>query len=231
MAGSADQTAALSQRCDSWAVADCCSAGHEKVFDARSSKRRAERYRRHGLRRPTRRIIDVVTSLGLADATILEVGGGVGELHIELLERGARHAVNLELSPAYEAEAQRLLDEHGASDRVQRRLLDIAVRPDDVEPADIVVLHKVVCCYPDYVALLSAAASKARRHLVFSYPTRQPLRQAEFALENLQHRINGNDFRVFVHPPRAMLGVLAEHGLRVIAKSRSPVWSIVATGR
>ena len=42
------------------------------------------------------------------------------------------------------------------------------------EPADVVVLHRVVCCYPDYQRLLGAAASHAGRLLVFSHPPPTP---------------------------------------------------------
>ena len=38
--------------------------------------------------------------------------------------------------------------------------------------ADVVVLHRVVCCYPDYERLLGAAADHSRRLLVFSHPPR-----------------------------------------------------------
>jgi hypothetical protein len=51
-------------------------------------------------------------------------------------------AVNLELSPAYEDEAKRLLHEAGFEERAERRLLDIAVDPEGVEPADVVVLYR-----------------------------------------------------------------------------------------
>src|SRR4051794_5268088 len=54
---------------------------------------------------------------GLEDATVLEIGGGVGEIHLELLKRGAARAVNLELSPAYDAEAARLVREAAVDPR------------------------------------------------------------------------------------------------------------------
>ena len=73
-----------------------------------------------------------------------------------LLKRGAEHALNLELSPAYADEAQRLLREAGLEERADWRLHDIAASPEVIEPADIVVMHRVVCCYPDYRRLLRA---------------------------------------------------------------------------
>jgi hypothetical protein len=126
---------------------------------------------------------------GIEGATVLEVGGGVGEIQIELLKRGAARSVNLELSPAYEREAERLLGEAGVAGRVERRLHDIAVDPDAVAPADVVVLHRVVCCYPDYERLLGAAAAHARRLLVFSYPRCNAVSRLFIVAQNVWFRI------------------------------------------
>ena len=93
-------------------------------------------------------MVEFLESRGIEGATVLEIGGGVGEIHIELLKRGAERALNLELSPAYADEAQRLLREAGLEERADWRLHDIAASPEVIEPADIVVMNRVVCCYP-----------------------------------------------------------------------------------
>jgi hypothetical protein len=64
----------------------------------------------------------------------------------------------LELSPAFEEEARRLLREEDLEARATWCLHDIAADPDAINLADVVVLHRVVCCYPDYRRLLGAAA-------------------------------------------------------------------------
>ena len=201
------------------------------MFDPRFAKRMAARYRKRGLDKTSRRMVELLSQAGVQDATVLEIGGGVGEIQLELLRGGAASATNLELSPAYDAEAARLLAEAGLADRVHRRLVDIAADPTAVEPPDIVVLHRVVCCYPDYEKLLGAAADRARQQLVFSYPPRNPISRAFVAGQNLAFRLAGRDFRTFVHPPAAMLAVLAEHGLRPIAAYRGPVWQVAAATR
>jgi 2-polyprenyl-3-methyl-5-hydroxy-6-metoxy-1,4-benzoquinol methylase len=201
------------------------------MFNPRFAKRMAARYRKRGLDKTARRMVELLSQAGVQDATVLEIGGGVGEIQLELLRGGAASATNLELSPAYDAEAARLIAEAGLADRVQRRLVDIAADPTAVEPADIVVLHRVVCCYPDYAKLLGAAADRARQQLVFSYPPRNPISRALVAGQNLAFRLTHRDFRTFVHPPAAMLAVLAEHGLRPIAAYRGPVWQVAAVSR
>ena len=128
---------------------ECCSARtpdvYEREFDARFARKLAREYRRHGLTPAARRIVDFAGSNDLDGATVLEIGGGIGDIQVELLLRGASRTTNLELSGAYEAEAMRLLDEKGLRGRAARVVgVDLAVSPADIEAADIVILHRVV---------------------------------------------------------------------------------------
>jgi magnesium-protoporphyrin O-methyltransferase len=196
------------------------------MFDDRFARRMAARYRKKGLDKTSRRMVELLAVRGVQGATVLEIGGGVGEIQIELLRRGAASATSLELSPAYEAEAAQLLDEAGLTGRVHRRQADIATDPDAVEPADIVILHRVVCCYPDYPRLLGAAADHTRSQLVFSFPPRNPASRAFLATQNAVLRLSRRQFRAFAHPPAAMLRVLAEHGLHAAVAHRGAVWQV-----
>src|SRR3954452_6360173 len=189
-------------------MSGCCDPrGCDRMFDGRFARRVAKSYRRRGLDRTAARMVALLEESGVAGATVLEIGGGVGEIHLELLRRGAASATALELSPAYDAEAAGLLAEAGLTGRVRRRLADIADAPEAVEPADIVVLHRVVCCYPDYARLLGAAADHTRRQLVFSHPPRNPMSRAFVATEHLGLRLTAREFGVCPVPPAAMRAV------------------------
>lgn len=214
------------------AVSACCDPRrYDRIFDSREARRRARQYRRRGLDRTERRIVDAIASRGVRGASVLEIGGGVGEIQLELLRRGATSATNLELSPAYDDEARRLLAEAGLSGRVERRIADIAVDPDAAERADVVVLNRVVCCYPDMPRLLAAAGQHAGRLLVFSHPPRNALSRLVIGGLNLVLQVSGNSFRVFAHPPQAMLDVLAEHGLHPVARPSGLFWRVSAVAR
>ncbi len=176
-------------------------------------------------------MVEFLEQRGIEGATVLEIGGGIGEIQIELLKRGAARSVNLELSSAYDAEATQLLREAALEDRAQRRIYDIAVEPDGVESADIVVLHRVVCCYPDYERLLGAAAQRAGRLLVFSYPPRNAVSRLLISAENLAFKLLRREYRSFAHPPAAMLGLLGERGLRRTFAHHSPVWQVAGLER
>jgi hypothetical protein len=213
-------------------MGSCCDPrGCDDFFGAGFARKRANRYRKRGLDKTARRMVAFLDERGVADGTVMEVGGGVGEIQIELLKHGAARAVNLELSPAYDAQAERLLAEAGLQGRAERRLHDIAVDPEGVEPADVVVLHRVVCCYPDYERLLTAAADRTRRLLVFSHPPRNVVLKALVATQNLFFRLRGSEFRTFAHPPAAMLAVLNERGLRQEFSHRGLVWRVAGLER
>ena len=210
----------------------CCNPrGCDRFFDDRFARRMAKRYRKRGVDKTARRMVEFLAGRGVEGASVLEIGGGVGEIQLELLARGAARTTNLELSAGYEPEAARLAREAGVEERVQRRCHDIAVDPQGVEPVDVVVLHRVVCCYPDYERLLGAAADHARHLLVFSHPPRNPVARAIVAMQNLGFRATGREFRTFAHPPRAMLGVLERRGLRHTFSHRGFPWIVAGLER
>jgi 2-polyprenyl-3-methyl-5-hydroxy-6-metoxy-1,4-benzoquinol methylase len=203
----------------------CCDPhGFDEVFSPRFARKQARRYRRRGLGSAERDMVEFLAGRGLAGATVLEIGGGVGEIQLELLRRGASRTTNLELVTAYDGPARELAREAGLTDRVERRLHDIVEAPEEVERADVVVLHRVVCCYPDYERLLAAAADHAGRLLVFSHPPRHLASRAFVASQNAVLRLTGHRYQSFAHPPEAMLEVLREHGLTAVHSRRGPVW-------
>jgi len=213
-------------------MADCCDPEDlQSVFSRRFARKTAKRYRTHGLSPAATRIVEFVTDQGVQDASVLEIGGGVGAIQVELLRRGASHVTNLELSTQYEDEAALLLADTGMAARVDRRLLDIAGEPHRVESADVVILHRVVCCYPDHKRLLSAAAQHATRLLVYSHPPDSVMSRAVTWSENLVRRLRGNAFRGYVHRPEAMIASAEEQGMRMTYQHHSWDWDVVGLAR
>lgn len=210
----------------------CCSAkGCDEFFTDRVAHRDADRYRSKGLDKNARRLVDTVRRRGIDGGTVLEVGGGIGAIQLELLQAGAARTENIELSTAYEPYAAELLRTSGLEGRVERRLLDFADTAEAVDAADVVVLHKVVCCYPDYEALVGAAAAHAKRQLVLTYPRRSWWTRFGFTAANLLERVRRKSFRAYVHPPAAMIAVARAHGLELTTSHRGPLWEFCGLER
>lgn len=214
----------------------CCGPDddgrYSEVFDRRFASGIARRYRRRGLTPPARRIVEVLSGLGLEGESVLEIGGGVGEIQLALLARGASETVNLELSDAYEDQADELMRQAGIDGRVTRIVgVDLAESGHEVASADFVVLHRVVCCYPDFERLLGSAADHARKALVFSHPPRTWITLASVRIGNAWMALLGRRYRGFVHSPDDMLAVLRAHGLTLHSHERSERWRIAVAVR
>ena len=217
---------------DNPGVGNCCSPkGYCWIFSERRARAEAKRYRRKGLDVTSRRIVDFLKQQGVHGRTLIEVGGGVGGIQIDLLKAGVASAISIELTPTYEEAAWALLREAGLADRVERKVMDFAEAAAEVKAADIVIMNRVVCCYPDYERLLGAAAQRARRLLVFSYPPRNAFSRLFVRAENLAFRLLRREYRSFAHPPSAMLGLLGERGLRRTFAHHSPVWQVAGLER
>lgn len=213
-------------------MAGCCDPrGCDQMFGSAFAHHVARRIRRRGLDPTARRMVDFLAAGGVEGATVLDIGGGVGEIGIELLKRGAARATTVELSPAYDEEARRLAAEAGVAARIDRRQVDIAVSPGEVETADLVVLHRVVCCYPDYERLLRAAADRCSGRLVFSYPPRNPVVRGFSALQNAALSVVRREYRSFVHLPRAMVATVEAAGMRHVMGHRGAVWRVAGMAR
>ena len=114
-------------------VTDCCSAtGYRWAFSEKRAWREARRYERRGLDPISQCIVELLTRQGVEGLTLLEVGGGVGAVQIELLKAGVTQAVSIELTPTYEKAAGALLRSSGLEDRVERKVMDFATAADDV---------------------------------------------------------------------------------------------------
>jgi len=213
-------------------MSDCCTPkGYRWVFSERSARAEAKRYRRKGLDATSRRIFDIVKKEGVEGRTVLEVGGGIGAIQIELLKAGAARAISVELTPTYEDEAAALLREAGLDERVERRIMDFAAAGAAVEEADIVIMNRVICCYPDMPSLAGTASDHARELLVMSFPKRTWWMRIAMLLGNTILRATRREFQIFLHPPKRILATSEQHGLRTVLNESGLLWTVAALRR
>jgi magnesium-protoporphyrin O-methyltransferase len=207
----------------------CCQTDYRRFFNRRFAARDARRYRARGLRGSSRTLVELAGDV--RGATVLDIGGGVGAIGLDLLEAGAARATNVELSSGYEEAAAGLLEERGVADRVDRRVADV-VADDAIGEHDVVVMHRVVCCYPDVDALVGAASDRTGRRLVLTYPQERGWLRAGLSAVNLYLRIRGCGFRTYVHSFARIAGAAEAHGLHVERRVKHGlVWESAALVR
>ena len=192
-------------------MTSCCKQSeYRRFFNRKFAQRDLARYRRDGLTSTEQDLVTLCRDV--EGATILEVGGGIGALQLELLDAGAASATNVELSGGYEDAAADLF-----TGRAVERIVGDFVE-EDVAPHDVVLLHRVVCCYPDADALVGKAAACTGRRLALTVPQERRWIGWGLALVNLWLRASRCGFRTYHHPFERIAA--AADGLRLEGRVR-----------
>ena len=212
-------------------VSQCQCEGIESVFDKDLAAAQLERVRRKGPLKTTRLLIEAIRARGVKDRTLLDIGGGVGVVHHELLLSGAAEATDVDASSAYVGSAESEARRRGLKDRVRYlhgNFLDLA---DTVAPADIVTLDRVICCFDDMQGLVTASAEKARLLYGIVYPRDAWWTRMGIGLMNFTRWIRGDQFRVFAHPSQAVESVLRSRGLARTYHRKAGLWQVAVFSR
>lgn len=213
-------------------MTSCCRARPaEEMFRPEAARQSLDRYRKKGLGRLSRRMVDAAIAGDVGGARVLDIGGGIGALQSELLVAGADRGEVVELVGSYEKCAHELAREKGLEGRVSYRVADILESPEAVDEADVVILNQVVCCSPDGIELAGAAARLARRTLVMSFPRDVVWVRAGVRMLNLGFWAMRRSFRTFVHPTSALLAAVEVGGLEVVDRGHGGFWEFVALQR
>jgi hypothetical protein len=197
----------------------------DEHFNADKVTKELAQYRRKGPGPTTRRLRDGLVSAGLREGTLLDIGGGLGILSLELLDAGFSRAVVVDASSAYLAAASEEATRRGRSASTEFRHGNFLMVAGQLAPSSVVTLDRVVCCYPSYEPLLEQALPLARTGFAMSYPRDRWFVRVGIWFENATRRRKGKPFRTFVHPPSDMMRIIQGAGFRLASRSRTLAWS------
>ncbi len=201
------------------------------IFDQRTAEKDRERYHRNGPDRTTRMLLDMIAPYRVTGSTVLDVGGGIGVIDQELLRAGAGHAVLVDASPAYLDAARQEARQANLLDRIELVDGDFVRRAAEIDPADIVTLDRVVCCYPDAEALVASSAVRARTVYGLVLPRDRSLVRVAVRILNLGYWIRRRAYRAYVHANARIDELVAASGLHPRSEGGTFFWRVVVYER
>jgi 2-polyprenyl-3-methyl-5-hydroxy-6-metoxy-1,4-benzoquinol methylase len=207
----------------------CCSQcdGIERVFDARLAADELRDYRRKGPAKTTQTLLQALRAQGVDGLTLLDIGGGVGAIQHALLANGVSQAVSVDASGAYLWAAQQEAERLGQAGRVTFRHGDFVALAAGIDPADIVTLDRVICCYPDMEALVGLSAARARRLYGVVFPRDAWWMRLARPVLNLLFVVRRNPFRFYVHRTHDVEAVIRAQGWqRVFHRHVGLFWQV-----
>ena len=161
---------------------------------------------------------------GYQGASILEIGSGTGYLHQTLLEQGAASASGVDLASKMIEQARRRATERELADRTRYIEGDFMEIDEQLPAADITVMDKVVCCYPDADGLVHRSLSKTGRVYALTYPRDRWYVRTMMGLVALAMKIVRSDFRPYVHAPELIEKWITEAGFDKQYQDNNLVW-------
>jgi SAM-dependent methyltransferase len=205
-------------------MSTCCghvqSAGRFFSFFAR---RYRKRYKRKGFEASQKQLMAGVEQVGYRGATVLDIGCGVGHLHQTLLEQGARSAVGIDLAPRMLVEARDWAVQRGLSDRAVYIEGDFMTL-DGIDNADICLLDKVVCCYPDARGLVEKSLAKTKRVYGLTYPRDRWFIRLGAKVIACVLWLMRSEFRSYVHDPVQIASWITHAGFAKRFEAQTTAW-------
>lgn len=177
-------------------------------------------------------LLSALEATGISGKSILDVGCGIGDLATAAMTRGASEAFGIDLSGKAIEEARRLAAQRGVADRTTFQVGDGA--DASLPKADVVVLNRVFCCYPDVDQLLENSLSAAGTTYAFTTPRSKGFSGVVVRLQNvydnLWYRMRDKKFRgfrTFVHDVDRIDARVRAEGFRPVRSQRRRfVWHL-----
>lgn len=210
---------------------DCCSIDYDVHFNAEEARHDVLAYRKNGPDGSTRRLIDALVAEGIEGASLLDIGGGVGIVQLELLEAGVATSVDVDASGPYLQVAETEAAERGFKDRTAYRHGDFVALANEVDAADVVTLDRVICCYRDVRSLVSLSARHARRLYAVVYPVDRWWTRSVARVMNFFTMLSHSDYRMHVHPEALVDRLVRDAGLQPRYRHAGMVWQTVVYAR
>ena len=215
-------------------MSTCCSSGaceSMNRFFSRWAKRYAKSFRKTGLEKTQRYLLEGVRKEPCASKEILDIGCGVGALHITLLREGADAATGIDISEGMLQQAMKLAEENHLEDKTRYILGDFVRESEMIKEADITFLDKVVCCYEDYGTLIERSTAKTKTIYALSHPKNSLLMELIFKLQIFILKFSHGSFYPFWHDWDEIHRIILGHGFQLMYSNSTIAWQVLVYRR
>lgn len=216
-------------------MSSCCNSlgtyePTNKYF-SRLSKRYAKSFRKSRLEKTQRYLLEGVRKEPVASKEILDIGCGVGALHMSLLREGAGAATGVEISEGMLQQAKKLAEESHLEGKTRYVLGDFVEESETMKEADITFLDKVVCCYKDYAAIIERSTAKTKTIYALSHPKNTLLMESMFKLQIFILKLSRGSFYPFWHDWNEVHRIILGEGFQLIYSNSTIAWQVLVYKR
>lgn len=204
----------------------CCSTDGANKFFSRNANKYAKQFRKKGLDKASSLIVSSLERLGLSGKSVLDVGCGVGGVHLTLLKSGASSAFGVDVAGGMLSKASEIAKELGFAEKVRYHQGDFVQTNGEIADADIVVLDKVLCCHTDAGTLIAMSTGRCREVYAVSYPRDSFLARLTFKTSAYVGRVLKWSFHPVYHEPAMLDATIVSAGFKETSSANTIIWQI-----
>ena len=190
----------------------CCRNSYNHTFDLKRARKELDKYLTSGPKKTTQHLLDHLTAKITAEHSLLDIGGGVGALPMELLERGIDRISYIDISDAYTQIFREQMQAMALDDKVLMLTGDFIEHHEALPAADIVTMDKVICCYENFGALLNLSLQKARKLFAYTIPMDVWWVKSVHWIEDSYKKLVGSHLRTYIHPVQEIEELVVKAG-------------------
>ena len=212
-------------------MSNCCATprtteGTNKFF-SRWSKQYEKQFRKKGLAKEQKLLLDSIRKESITNQHVLDIGCGVGALHLTLLQEGAKGSIGVDLAEGMLEKARNFAADMGVAERTQYINGDFVEVSSTVPPADITMLDKVVCCYENLDQLLLESTAHTKRVYALTHPKNNLAIKLAFKTHILFTKLVRMKFRPYWHDWVGMRTRIAEMGFQLVHEEATFSWQVL----
>jgi 2-polyprenyl-3-methyl-5-hydroxy-6-metoxy-1,4-benzoquinol methylase len=187
----------------------------------------AKRFRSGGLEPVQKYLLEGIRKQPINRSTVLDIGCGVGSLHLTLLNEGAERAIGVDMSEGMIREAKRFAETSGTIGRTHYVVGDFVQLASSIPESDIAVLDKVVCCYEDVQHLILAATAKTIKTFALSHPKENLLMKSLFKGHMVLAKLLRWSFHPFWHNWDEVSSLIRSQGFQLTYENSTISWHVL----
>ena len=201
----------------------CCGA--DQFFDKKTAKKQYKSYLKKGPSRVTKKLIGQLEKTNTGES-LIDVGGGIGAIQWWFLNHGGEQTFGVDASSGYLNLAQEHASKNNLKENTHFMMGDFTDKAEELPKANHVTLDKVICCYPNFEAILNLACKKATNTVSLSFPMDGFISSIFRSLGVLYMKLTGCSFKPYINRVASVRALFVENGFKLKDKELSFPWHI-----
>ena len=201
-----------------------CCTDFNLQFNENYFQNYLKEYHSKGLPNQSKLMFDYLVSYGIQNHSVMEIGSGAGALHMNLVKSGAKRSIGIDASEWAMKASEQLKKEIDPSINSETITAEISRIKENYGKFSVVIMDRVLCCYPNAETLLESAVLHSSELIAISIPRNLIWIRIGAIIVNTIQSVLRRKFRIFIHSHYRIEEILRTNQFIEIHSEQTRLW-------